>query len=206
MKKLFMSLIVMAIITIVSNAQAAEVYDQNLYMSGIIGVTLSDSTDLRTDNYSRKIKMRYDAGPMVGFALGIRTKCLRAEMEYTYQNKDIESLKVYGQTFPVTGVDISTTTIMANMYHDFYSDAKIIPYLSIGIGVADMNFDDVDGDNENYTGLAGQIGAGIGIEINKNITIDIKYRYLSILDLDLKEITFDLNTHNILFGIRYNFM
>jgi outer membrane autotransporter protein len=96
-------------------------------------------------------------------------------------------------------VNISILTVMANAYYDFDTDSGIRPYIMGGAGIADV---DTNQDTDSETVFAWQVGAGLGFEVADNTTLDLGYRYLKPSEI---EDSIDIESHNVMLGLRYQF-
>jgi len=98
----------------------------------------------------------------------------------------------------------SILTVMANGYYDFDSGSKVIPYLMVGAGVADV---DVSWSTEDSTSFVWQIGAGVGFKVNENVTLDLGYRYIKPEGLECPNDHNDVswNSQHLMAGVRYQF-
>lgn len=116
----------------------------------------------------------------------------RAEGEIGYQKNDFDKVTGFGITLNASG-DVSCLSFLANGYIDFHNSTPFTPFISAGIGVANIDANDfrIGGfliGSEDDTVFAYQMGAGVGYAVNKNITIDLKYRYFATEDPDFEGI------------------
>lgn len=111
-------------------------------------------------------------------------------------------------------LDLSTHTLLLNLYGDIKTGTALTPYITAGVGYgwtnvsADMGYISI---NLNDSGLAWQIGAGISYGITDNFAIDLGYRYLASPQFDMTKdnantnIKFDMYSHQLYLGARYAF-
>ncbi len=101
---------------------------------------------------------------------------------------------------------MTSTSFLVNGYYDFFTKSPITPYLSAGIGFANLKINDLDdfGDSSD-TVLAYQVGVGLGYAINREVTLDFKYRYFATADPNFDGMDAECGSHNIYVGARYNF-
>ncbi len=113
---------------------------------------------------------------------------------------------------------------MANVYYDFTNESAFTPYVSAGIGYANvkqtvkLNLNDA-GDVFNASqshrsnNFAWSVGAGVQYALNADLALDLSYRYV---DAGKSKVSFreDNSTttfktraksHDIMLGITYNF-
>ena len=157
------------------------------YVSGSIGLGLEgnavfDGADFKQDN-----------SVVVNGAIGYNFKPVRVELGVGYQKHDYSDYPEYP--------GLSFLTVMANGYYDFDLGSEFSPYVTAGVGIADVNTTD------NYvdqTVFAWKVGAGVGVKIASNVTIDLGYQYLKPEGLSsVKPEKVSWAGHNILAGIRY---
>lgn len=140
----------------------------------------------------------FDNGYDVNAAFGIRyNPQIRAELEIGYKNADANS----GEVEMWTG--------LANVYYDYNIGewTKIItPYVGFGIGAASVSLDGLDG------GLTGtdttfiyQATAGAAYNFTPKLAATLEYRYLGSTKAEAADAEVEVDSHNILAGIRYNF-
>ncbi len=90
---------------------------------------------------------------------------------------------------------------MANVYLDFVNSSPVTPFLTAGIGMAEVTLFDYYDD----TVFAYQVGAGLTFAINPHMSIDLKYRYFATEDLDFEGIEAEFASHNVYCGFRFTF-
>ena len=131
-------------------------------------------------------KAEYDSGYAVGGSLGYKSEHIwRVEIEVTYRRNgfdesDWSHFSKSGR-FETNG-DVASLAFMANVFWDIDTGTKFTPSLGMGLGVAQVAFDDVsDADgplfDETETGLAFQLGAGLGYALTEVLTLSLDYRF-----------------------------
>jgi opacity protein-like surface antigen len=178
-KKLFLVILFSVLGASLANAGA--------YVSGSVGLGLPnvafDGVDYKLDN-----------NILWNGAFGYNLKPVRVEIGVGYQKNSYSDYSYPGP---------SLTTIMANGYYDFNMGSAFSPYVTAGVGIADINTAD------NYvdqTVFAWKVGAGVGVKIASNVTIDLGYQYLKpegVSSVMNEKVNFSSN--NILLGMRYDF-
>ena len=165
--------------------------------------------------------VKQDDGFGVGVAVGTHlTKGLRGELEFSVLNHDPQS-----ETADANDPDVAVSghinqyLIMANVWKDIrISDqlSWISPYIGagLGIGIADVLLNPLDGDGLDDTrgALAGQFGAGVRFNLTDRLIIDASYRYKGTISaFSLGQAGNDENgigtymTHNAQLGVTYQF-
>jgi opacity protein-like surface antigen len=152
----------------------------------------------------------------------------------------LNSLDTYNQAIEGSATarnadgDISILSLMMNSGYDFtIKGTGITPYITAGIGVAQINIDDLAVDSPEPEGkyevayseslmqgriggitsagtihentLAYQFGAGIGIPLGNNLTIDGRYRYFATSDFTVSGTNVSLSSNTLLLGLRMEF-
>lgn len=182
------------------------------YVSGNIGFAMlsdSDVTDSTIPDIT--IDMEYDTGLALGAALGYNFGNTRLEGEISYQKNDFEKASLFGVDVDLTG-DVTSLSLLMNGYYDFVNNSAVTPYLSAGLGFAEVEVNDLNvpgsglpDSNDDDTVFAYQVGVGVGYAVNEKVTIDVKYRYFATSDPEFDTTEAECASHNFLFGVRVNF-
>jgi opacity protein-like surface antigen len=94
------------------------------------------------------------------------------------------------------GADLSTTTVLGNLYYDWANDSAFTPYVGAGVGYGWANFDP----GSNRSGLAVGLTAGVAVDLTNSLALDVGYRFR---DTMIKGS--DPMEHQITAGIRFSF-
>lgn len=181
----------------------------------------SDVEDIDFENGGQKIDSDFDDGFVAGaafghyFGNGANGYRWRIEGELSYREADIENQRLNGSRAPASDGETNATAAMANGYIDFRPDAKFVPYLGVGIGVADVEFDGLAANgsrllDDDDTVFAYQLIAGASINVYQNIDIFVEYRYFATDDPEVsptggRETETEFETNNVLLGVRFTF-
>jgi len=185
---------------------------EGFYASGNIGVVKVDDSDI-TDSTVPGITVdtEFDNGLAFGAALGYDFNRFRVEGEISYQQNDIDKIGSQGVIYDATG-DTTVLSFLINGYYDFINSSAFTPFVSAGLGVAQVEFNNFNisrfgfsGSNDEDTVFAYQIGMGVGYAVTEKVTIDIWYRYFGTEDSEYDTIEAEFASHNFIFGIRVNF-
>jgi len=183
---------------------------EGFYVSGNIGFAKADDSEL-TDSTGITVDTEFDTGLSFGAALGYDFNTLRVEGEISYQQNDIDKIGTEGDYFDATG-DAVVLSFLMNGYYDFVNSSAFTPYVSAGLGLAQIEFNNLNisrlgfsGSSDEDTVFAYQIGAGVGYAITEKVTIDVKYRYFGTADSEYDTTEAEFASHNVFFGIRLNF-
>lgn len=165
------------------------------YFSGKIGVALPGTIDTKSVTgfgVGPSGKSTFDAGIAGAVAVGkYFTPQMRAELELALASnagRSFEGTSPFGgaSSGPLTG-NVTTTTLMALGYYDFTQFGDFVPYLSAGLGVANVNsnltYDDTVGFSDgtisgNSTVLAARVGVGFQYKITDAISVTADYTAL----------------------------
>jgi opacity protein-like surface antigen len=95
------------------------------------------------------------------------------------------------------GADISTTTLLGNVYLDWANDSAFTPYIGAGLGYGWVNGKGTAADDK---GMALGLAAGVAVDLTQNLAVDVGYRFrdISIDGPDTKE-------HQATIGMRFKF-
>lgn len=153
--------------------------------------------------------LEYDTGFATGFAGGYNFGMFRIEGEIGYQINDIDTATVYTRGSYASGSvangDMTALSFMANGYFDFVNATPFTPFITAGLGVAQLEIEDLRGYDFDDTVFAYQFGAGVGFAVTKNFTIDLQYRYFATDDPEFGVSEAEFASQNAYLGLRYNF-
>jgi len=229
MKKAF-SLLAVFMVAVMWSATG---FSADKYVSGNIGISWMNDIS-RTPTYTYEgddYRQSVDTGSGISLngAFGYDYGDYRIEAELGYQTNDIETMTFLrngdGETQEATG-DVSVTSLMANAYYDIDLGGNVEFYLTTGIGVAQIDIDDVAPEysenrffNTSETAFAYQLGAGLAIPVSDGIMLDARYRYLATTDFTIGgesplvkadyfmaggENNGNIESHSALLGLRVN--
>ena len=185
---------------------------EGLYASGNIGFAMASDSDLTDSTVPGiTINTEFDTGVALGAALGYDFSRFRVEGEISYQKNNVSKIGAQGASFDATG-DSVALSFLINGYYDFINSSAFTPYISAGLGFAQVEFNDLDisssgfsGSSDEDTVLAYQVGIGVGYAVTEKVTIDLKYRYFGAEDSEYGTTTAEFASNNFLFGVRVNF-
>ncbi len=192
---------------------SAPVYSaEGFYMSGNIGFAMASDSDLTDSTVPGvTVNTEFDTGLALGAALGYDFNRFRVEGEIAYQKNDIDKIDSPGVILDATG-DAVALSFLINGYYDFINSSAFTPYISAGMGFAQVEFNNLDisslgfsGSNDEDTVFAYQIGIGVGYAVTEKVTIDVKYRYFDTEDSEYDTTESEFASNNFLFGVRFNF-
>ena len=206
-----MKTLVVAILTIMAlpmNSAVAE----NYYLKGGLGVAmpLNSDVDLPFDTPASS-DISYDTGLIGTLAAGYDfANPFRLELEYLWQNNDLDRYH-FGNPFDTRGVapgsgDLTTQAFMINGYYDIDTGSPWTPFVGLGAGWGNL---DLDGPGYSPSGsdnaFAYQLMGGVSYALDKQWSVDVQYRYLGTTDATIDGADFNMNSNDLILGIRYNF-
>ena len=105
---------------------------------------------------------------------------------------------------------MSALSFMVNGYYDLPVDSPIVPYVGVGLGLANVDVDDVVVDGTAVGGaddtvFAYQFAAGATFELDPNFSFDASYRYFATDEPDLDGTEAEYESHNFMVGLLYTF-
>lgn len=206
------ALLVVILILTASAVQAAQQNTNSSYIGGQAGLTVLPDLDITQFGFTESLAtdVGFNFGGVAGYK---RPSGLRAEGELSYRQNSTDSLTFFGATFPIDG-DVSSFTIMANVWYDIDTGSNWVPYLGGGAGVAfvsaDLNVGGFSLANDNDTAFAWQLGAGVGYRVAAATVVSADYRWLAAADLQMTDAIGDpfeleYSSHNFMLSVRQYF-
>lgn len=196
-------------------------FTQGFSMLNDFDVVASEEMGIRTIGY------KPDPGLSIGAAIGYNYSNFRVEGEFSCQRHYIYEGSMdsvsQGELDTTMSAEMISYAGLLNVYYDLHVWNAFTPFLSVGIGMADVYMNDVKTytiggepnpwymvENFNGTSLVYQIGGGVSYAFCDNIAFDFKYRYYSTTDLTMDGGALgprdnDYSSHNIYYGIRVTF-
>lgn len=159
-------------------------------------------------NYQGKGKVD-DEVPGGAIALGYDTITrfgdFRTELEYNY-NGDAKKT-IYG-----LDAKVKTQAAFMNMYFDFNTNTRFMPYIGGGLGATKMRGSLYE-DRMDDTSFAWNVGAGFVIHFSRYVAMDVGYRYVDYGKFTQKidvpgwyeNDRLESTAHEVLAGLRFTF-
>ncbi len=220
-----------AVMTALSHAARADVDDRGLYLGFRLlpAIGGADETLIGGQGGGGPFGQRGgdDPGPTVGFGgmLGYYLRPygmpLRAEVEYAYRFRLDFDTEESAPTVIGYKNDVSTNSVMFNLYVDRPTQTPWRPYVGAGIGWARNSSDVLRGNistgametrEEDVDNLAFGFQAGVRVAITRSWVGEIGYRYIDLGEIDSGTFTTgdrvtgdDYVSHDIVLGILYFF-
>ena len=191
-KRILLASSALAVVAAVQSAQAAS----DMYVSVLGGANFvqDQSAAFSESSFSIDPDTGFVIGGVIGTKLTNWAKGLRVEMEAGYRRNDMGGAWTTssGSTGGFLDGNLSTFSIMANLWYDIDIGHKIVPYVGGGFGWARSHaevaqvetFNDggstytfIDSVERDNTGFAWQLGLGFNYEVMQDVQVGLGYRY-----------------------------
>ena len=182
--------------------------DTGFYFSGFGGVNIIDDFEAPSLGLIADV----DTGYAVGGALGLDMGLFRLEVEGTYRDNDVDSVRFNGIDFQADG-DLTAWSAMTNFIIDIPVTNQLSAYLGGGIGAsgveADFGYGQSTIDDDDVV-FAWQLLAGVSYAFTERTEAYVEYRYFTAEDPELSrgsaDVEFDgYESHSVLAGVRIHF-
>lgn len=185
-------------------AFSISVASAQMYISGNLGAVVVNDSDLQ-DEFGNSGELTYDTGFGLLAALGHSYGTgMRTEVELGYRFNDMDDLNTSGLNFDANG-DVTSLSLMANAFYDFYVNGPITPFIGGGIGVANIEADADNSGSEDDTVFGYQLAAGGSFDMTESVKFDLQYRFFGTSDPEFDGLEAEYYSHNFFAGIRYMF-
>jgi opacity protein-like surface antigen len=192
------------IMTVVALTLAAsQTFAAGPYVGGFGGATITHDSDITVSGVGTAT-LQYDVGPVVGVVGGYNFDGFRVEGESSYRHTNVKSVSGFGNSVLVSGVDLSTWSLMGNGYFDFKNNSPVTPFIGAGMGLVTARLND-NGYQFDDTVFGYQFMVGAAFALNNRISLDLSYRLQGTSDLNTLDGKISYMSSNILFGMRYQF-
>jgi OmpA-OmpF porin, OOP family len=193
MKKIFVAVALLAALPGAAHAQnqagfyvgarggASWLFNNAININGVATVAA-----FRTGPFNATTSTNFDTGWVAGGFIGYDFVGPRVEVEALYHantgraNSTIPILGV-GTLRGNSNVGVQQTSVMANLYYDFFANPAFTPYVGAGTGVAFVNTRD-GLINSSDTEFAYQAIVGVGYKVTSNVRINVDGRYYGTLN------------------------
>ena len=193
MKKLLLATLPVMCFASPAYAQSAVDFDDRKnrpYVSFGAGFNELGDTDF---NFATGVDVEneYDTGYSISGELGynfgellfVDNVKLGLELGYTENDIDVHNIAALGGAQPSSTGDLSAFTILANMYHEYDTGTRFVPYYGLGLGVAIIDAKDYGVaaapqalDDEEAAFLY-QGTVGVNYMLTSDIDVGARYRY-----------------------------
>jgi len=183
--------------------------EEGVYLSANVGVAIPMTSDLKLNGVTQAT-IDASSGVALGGAVGYGfSNNVRIEAEVNYQQNELTSVSdLTGNSAPINGIDAYSISLLANGYYDFKNDSDFTPYLTAGLGFADVWTEFAGGGTSvsNFV-FAYQAGGGLDYSVTEKFTIGVKYRYFGTTDIEDASVGGSLSyaSNNVYATMRYSF-
>lgn len=199
----FQALVAAGLVAAVPNLAEAQ-----WYMGADLGATKTDDADVSGSNlnYGTDYKWGWGLLGQAGYAFGP----VKVEGELGWRKNDVDSVGSGSG-----GGDVSALSLMGNAIYEFMPQSSWRPFVGAGIGMAQLNSNDVTQNGTKvYSGddwqFAYQGFAGVAFDVATNVALKAQYRYFAALDYDVSTpanqgLSAEYQNHAVLVGFTYKF-
>ena len=173
------------------------------YISGNLGAVIVNDSDIEDGDDTGEFT--FDSGFGYLGALGLSNETGRVEAELGYRKNDFDELKGAGLGNTDIDGDISSLSLMGNIYYDFSTEGGFYPFVGIGLGAANIEADIDHAGSEDDTVFAYQLILGGSFTSSVGFSIDLQYRYFATGDPEFDGLEAVYRTHNLMIGLRQSF-
>lgn len=179
-----------------------------MYGSVNVGFAMAADSDISITGLPT-VEIEYDPGFTIGGAVGYMNEKYRLEGELAYQANDVD--KIAGVPTSALGIsaEANILTFLFNGYYDFDTGTAFTPFITAGIGFANVSYEETGGADDDDTVFAYQIGAGIAYAMTDSMNLDLRYRYLGASDAEFSDPSgnaeVEVSSHNFTIGLRFAF-
>lgn len=205
------------------------------YIGGDLGYSKTSTAEWMLSNgWAPSHPTPFDSSWMGALKVGKDFGAWRGEVEYAHRSEDAKHFGPPPYDVDNAKGDITSNSLMLNVYYDLTTTNKATPYLGIGIGASNVEANNIRKDlaptdccsgivDGSDTVAAIQLVAGLAYEAAPNLDITLEYRYFlankpdfnyatacsgsdSIGDCGIEGKTSDqYRNQSVLIGLRYRF-
>lgn len=208
-RDLILSLVIIFLFSTQAIALAADGPETGVYVSGNLGASIANDADYTVPGVVDR-ELELGTGVLINLGAGYDFGSFRADLELGYRAWSIGDLTQPGApAFYVDG-DMGVFTVMVNGYYDHHiAQSKWVPFVGVGLGMADIKFDDGIDDSTD-TVFAYQVKVGTGYMLSKTVTLSAEYRYFGAADPTFGEpvsgeFETSIGSHDLNVGVRFLF-
>lgn len=208
MRKIFLLLVCFIFVFAFSSASYGG---QEMYMSGRLGISMPDDSDVNFDD-GTSANFEFENGVAIAYAIGgAVNERMRIETEVGYQKNDLDKASVAGVGSGNVNGDSSSLSLLMNGYYDFVNDSPITPFFTMGLGLARVEVSNITDDaggiitSDDDSVFAYQFGTGLSWAFADQMLLDFTYRYFATSDPNFEISTTEFQSNNFYIGFRTKF-
>jgi OmpA-OmpF porin, OOP family len=203
-------------------AAATPAHAEGLYIGAFGGVNFAQDSDFKYDGgpgYEAEFDIEHDTGWLAGAAVGYGFDYgVRVEAEAAYRMNDFERIELGGAGADLDG-DVSTLSIMGNLWFEAPMSTALRPFVGAGVGMAQVSINDAEvqgtslADDSDWV-FAYQVGGGLAYRVAAGTDVTAEYRYFATDDAEVGvdgggggdgDGEYEYGSHSVLIGLRYSF-
>ena len=205
MKKTAITAVTLAVMATPLHSMAA---DSSFYLKLNAGLGMVMDTDVDNTGFTNNSDiMTFDNGFVGSFAAGYEFSIpMRLELEVVRHKNDI-TLSYYDTSYANNNDgDLKSHSYMVNAFYDVDTGSPWTPYLGFGMGWAQIDvstpgFYNPDTDDV----FAYQFMGGVAYAFNERWSVDAQYRFMGNDEANIGNADFDVNSNNLMLGVRFSF-
>jgi len=153
------------------------------YVSGSVGLAFPGNDVKSSSLFNDKISLTLDSTSQWNIAGGYQRGNYRSEAEISYSSFGINNASINTRSFPYSG-NVSTTSILGNIYWDIPTRSKFRPYLGAGLGTSTtsgkIKYQGIQADLATGWSFAYQGKVGLQYKLVKKGNAFVEFKYLGI--------------------------
>lgn len=217
------TIVISTLLLTTAAAQAAPSFSDRIgktYLQLNAGAVMEQDTDFNL-NSATNVENTYDDGYVINGAIGHNVgkfyfiDNVKFDLELGYASSSVDAHNVNGAPLANSVGDLNTTTVLANMYHEYDTGTRFVPYYGLGIGIASVDIDNFGSttntvlDDSEVT-FAYQASAGVNYIVTDHVDIGMRYRFngaegIEIVGSDGTTTDFSPMAHQLTAGVNVNF-
>ena len=202
------------------HSRPSDVSHQLVYVKGMAGFSMLSEITNKGSNGNNNT-MEFNPGYHLAGGLGIHLGSnFRAEVEGNYSSNEVDQLRgtangVDFSSSTLANNDVSAFSVMGNLAYDFQPQGPFVPYVSGGLGIGFVSWNNVKVNNQKIADdkdwiYSTQLGGGLAFPLDDVMTLDFSYKYIETQEPELGDargvpFVSNYSSHNFLFGTRLTY-
>lgn len=168
------------------------------YISVSTGITMLADSYLTLPEGTANVD--FETGYNIGAALGYDFGPARLETKITFRDNEANRISSQGEKTASDG-NFSSLSFMVNGYLDFRNRSIVTPFITAGLGYANVEYENFD----DHTGFTYLVGGGGAIALNERVSLDLGYTYFETENTKFDNVKAEYKSHNYNIGWRVSF-